>query len=324
MATRTVSAALAMTPSFMFLPATSSGQSGTTGAIAGTLTDTTGAVLPGVTVEASSPALIERVRVAVSDGSGEYKVVDLRPGTYTVTFTLPGFSVVQRENVVLTTGFTAAVNAEMTVGEVTETVVVTGVSPIVDVQNVRSMNVLSREVLDSVPNSKTVQSFADLTLGASITDSGPVTKDVAGNTGERAAAIVIHGTRGKDSKLNIDGMNYNYLGGSGGGNQRTFRINQIGVQEVALQTSGVGAESETGGVQVNYVPRDGANMFTLYSLANFTNGSMQNRNLSDDLRTRGLTDETSIHKIYDAGVGIGGAIIQDRVVVLQRQSMVGC
>src|SRR5262245_6263522 len=122
----------------LLAPAVAAAQSATTGAIAGVAKDTTGAVLPGVTVEASSPALIEKVRTAVTDSNGNYKIVDLRPGTYTVTFTLPGFSTYKREGIELTTGVTATANADMKVGGLEETVTVTGASPVVDIQNVRT------------------------------------------------------------------------------------------------------------------------------------------------------------------------------------------
>src|SRR5437867_1738578 len=117
------------------LPLAAAAQSETSGALAGVVKDTTGALLPGVTVEASSPALIEKVRTVVTDGQGNYQIVALRPGTYSVTFTLPGFAVVKREGLVLTSGFTANVNAELRVGNVSETVTVTGVTPVVDIQN---------------------------------------------------------------------------------------------------------------------------------------------------------------------------------------------
>src|SRR5262245_48878031 len=116
-------------------------QSSGSGSIAGVVRDATGAVLPGVTVEASSPALIEKARTVVTDEQGEYKIVDLRPGTYTVTFTLAGFSTVRREGIELATGFTASVNGELKVGAVEETVTVTGASPVIDTQNVRSQTV---------------------------------------------------------------------------------------------------------------------------------------------------------------------------------------
>ena len=150
---------VAVVAGLILLPGIAGAQSGTTGAIAGTATDASGAVLPGVTVEAASPALIEKVRAAVTDDRGQYKIVDLRPGTYTVTFSLPGFSSVRREGLELNTGFTATVDAELKVGAVEETITVTGASPVVDTQNVRTQNVLTREVLDAVPTSKNYQAL---------------------------------------------------------------------------------------------------------------------------------------------------------------------
>ena len=111
--------AIALSAVVPALPA--SAQTGLSGSIAGVVKDATGAVLPGVTVEASSPALIEKVRTVVTDQQGQYKIVDLRPGTYTVTFSLAGFSTVKREGIELTTGFTAPANAELVVGSISET-----------------------------------------------------------------------------------------------------------------------------------------------------------------------------------------------------------
>jgi hypothetical protein len=118
------SAGFVVLTALLFIPRGGWAQSAT-GSIAGIVRDATGAVLPGVTVEAASPALIEKVRTVVSDGEGQYKVVDLRPGTYSVTFSLAGFSNVKREGVELTTGFTATVNADMKVGSLEETITVT-------------------------------------------------------------------------------------------------------------------------------------------------------------------------------------------------------
>src|SRR5262245_26958047 len=149
--------------------------------IAGVAKDTSGAFLPGVVVEASSPALIERTRSAVTDERGQYKIVDLRPGTYAVTFSLTGFASVRREDVELSANFTASVNAEMRVGAIEETVTVSGQSPIVDVQNVVQRNVISRDVLDTVPNAKTIPAFAALTPGVVLPPTG---QDVGGSKGE--------------------------------------------------------------------------------------------------------------------------------------------
>src|ERR1700687_1415925 len=126
---------------------------GTSG-IAGVVKDTSGGVLPGVTVEATSPVLIEKVRTAVTDDQGQYKIVDLLPGTYTVTFTMTGFSTVKRQGIDLTSNFTAAINADLRVGQLEETVTVSGQSPVVDVQNVVQQKIVTREVLFALPINK--------------------------------------------------------------------------------------------------------------------------------------------------------------------------
>jgi len=139
----------------------------TTGTIAGSARDATGGLLPGVTVEAASPALIEKVRTAVTDAQGNYRIADLRPGTYAVTFTLPGFSTFKREGIELSAGFTATVNADLKVGALEETVTVTGASPVVDVQNVRTQQTMTQELLSTVPTAKSYVGMAALTLGVS-------------------------------------------------------------------------------------------------------------------------------------------------------------
>ena len=122
---------LLMAVGFLVMPAVAPAQ--VLGAIAGTVRDGSGAVLPGVMIEASSPALIEKVRTAVTDGSGQYRIVNLPPGAYAVTFVLPGFNTVKREGIEISASFTASIDAEMRVGAIEETVTVTGESPVVDV-----------------------------------------------------------------------------------------------------------------------------------------------------------------------------------------------
>src|SRR5688500_6115321 len=124
------------------------------GAIVGVVRDGSGAVLPGVTVEAASPVLIEKVRTAVTDGSGAYRIVDLRPGTYTVTFTLTGFSTFKREGLELASEFNATVNADLRVGALEETITVTGESPIVDVTSARRQRTLDSDLVQALPTTK--------------------------------------------------------------------------------------------------------------------------------------------------------------------------
>src|SRR5262245_7557940 len=156
------------------------GQQSTNAGIAGVVHDTSGAVLPGVTVEVASPALIEKVRTALTDSQGRYNISELRPGTYSVTFTLAGFATLRHEALELSTGVTATANAEMKLGAVEETITVAGTSVAVDVHNVRAQQVLKASVLDALPSSqRDISQMASLTLGA--TSSTPGRNDVGGH-----------------------------------------------------------------------------------------------------------------------------------------------
>ena len=288
-------------------PPAVSAQNLTSGSIAGFVRDTTGGALPGATVEVASPALIERVRVAVADGQGSYKIIDLRPGTYTVTFTLPGFSVVRREGIELTTGFTATVNAGLAVGSLAETVTVTGASPLVDVQNVRQQNVISRQVYDNVPTARGPQSLASLTLGARGTST-----DVGGTSNRNAQSMSVHGSHNTDLKYNLDGMGYN-TSHALGGIAYYYNLNHVGVREITLQTDGFNAEAETGGVQVNAVPKDGGNQFSVFFTGEYADENMKSGNVTDALLARGLATQPGTRRVYDSGIGVGGPILRDRL-----------
>jgi hypothetical protein len=197
--------------------------------IAGTVRDASGGLLPGVSVEAASPALIERVRAAVTDGEGRYNIVNLPPGTYTVTFTLQGFSIFRREGIVLTAGFTAPVNADLQVSTLSETITVTGETPLVDTQNVRRQTVLTSETLDVLPTSiKNPNALIGVTLGLSgIADVGGIyATQVGGN---------FHGKGG--TRTQFDGMSVQNMTGNAG-----YQLNPALVSEMTLQASGITAE----------------------------------------------------------------------------------
>src|SRR5215210_4937052 len=181
-------------------------------AITGVVRDTSGAVLPGVTVEAASPVLIEKVRSVVSDDTGQYRIVDLRPGTYSVTFSLPGFSTVRRQGIELSGTFVATVNGDLKVGALEETVTVTGETPIVDVQSARTQQTISREILTAIPSSRNVGGIQALVPGmAQNIDSGNIAGTLQGG------ASAIHGGRAGDSRIYADGNNMGWAGGAGGG-----------------------------------------------------------------------------------------------------------
>src|SRR5712691_5705085 len=186
----------------LLLPVWASAQSG----FSGIVKDTTGAVMPGVTIEAASPVLIEKVRTAVSDDQGRYAIVDLRPGTYSVTFTLPGFSTFKRDGVELPANFTATINAELRVGALEETVTVTGASPVVDVKSTQKTTVLSRDLLDSIPTGRNYAGLASLMPGVRMSNT-----DVGGNQQMEQIYMTVHGSRQTDTTLQVDGMSLNSL-----------------------------------------------------------------------------------------------------------------
>jgi len=274
----------------------------TSGSIAGVVRDTTGAVLPGVTVEAASPALIERSKSAVTDSEGLYRIVDLRPGTYTVTFTLSGFSTVRREGLVLNAGFAAPLNAEMPLGSLEETVTVTGASPVVDTQNVRSQSVLTREMLDTLPTAKNFQAFNALTLGAT-SFSG---REVGGDRGESLFGLSIHGA-GAGLPM-MDGMTFGGVYGS----VHRFAVNNLAVQEAVMETNGA-AQSDSGGLNVNIVLKDGGNLFSSAFETEGTGKALQSSNLNDELRGRGLLQPNRTRGIYETAFVVGGPVIRDKL-----------
>jgi carboxypeptidase family protein len=275
-------------------------------AITGVVKDASGGVLPGVTVEAASPALIEKVRSVVSDDTGQYRIVDLRPGTYSVTFTLPGFSTVKRDGIELTGTFVATVNGDLKVGALEETVTVTGETPVVDVQSVRTQQTVSKDVLAAIPTARTAAGIQALIPGMST--AGSDVGGASGNSGGSTGAI--HGGRMNDGRTLNDGLTTNHGGGGGGGGNLA---NSAGAQEIVVSTSGGLGEAETGGVTVNLIPREGANTFSGTVFGNGANGSMQGSNYTQDLKDRGLRAPSEIMKVYDFNPMGGGRIIRDRL-----------
>ncbi len=200
-----------------------------TGGIAGVVRDTSGGVLPGVTVEAASPALIEKVRSVVSDGAGRYNITALQPGTYTVTFTLAGFNTLRREGIVLTAGFTASVNADMPVGALEETLTVTGEAPLVDTQNIRQQTQLSAETLKTLPRSQgALNMIVAFTPGASGNVEVGASQAASWSENAGGSAIRYHGKAGIEQKF--DGLDIAAGSGSTG-----YMVNPLMVQELVVE-----------------------------------------------------------------------------------------
>jgi hypothetical protein len=278
--------------------------------IAGVVRDASGGVLPGVTVEASSPALIEKVRTVVTDGSGQYRIVDLRPGAYGVTFTLPGFATVKRDGVELSGSLTATINADMRVGGLEETITVTGAAPVVDVQGVQQQRVLDKELIDTLPTGRTTTNVAVLIPGITLstTFSGEG-QDVGGNTGDVMQTLSIHGSRGGDMRRMVDGMSMQSQGTS----VSAFSPNGGMVQEVVVDLAAGSAEQSAGGVRMNIVPRDGGNNFSGSFFAAGTNENLQSANIDQDLRDRRIVSASAVKSNWEVNPAFGGPLMRDKV-----------
>ncbi|HET9830049.1 MAG TPA: carboxypeptidase regulatory-like domain-containing protein [Vicinamibacterales bacterium] len=272
--------------------------------LAGTVKDASGAVLPGVTVEASSPALIEKTRTATTDSTGLYRIESLQPGTYSVTFTLAGFSTLKRDDVVLSGTGVVQINADLKIGGVSETIVVTGETPVVDVQSTKTAVTLDNETMRSLPAVRSYSYVLTAVPGiqSNITDV---------NTGPVFAIFPVHGGRGVESRLTVEGMN---ISNPPGGNQPPNYTADIGNSaEVTVQTAGGLGEFETAGVQMNIVPKQGGNNLSGLFAASGFSGGMQSDNYSSDLQSRGAGTPNPTFHVYDVNGAVGGPIKRDKL-----------
>ena len=276
--------------------------------ITGVIRDTSGAVLPGVTVEATSAALIERGRTALSDGTGQYRIVDLPAGAYTVTFSLPGFNTVRREGVELTAFLTATVNIELRVGAIEETVTVSGETPMVDVQSTRRLTTVSGDVLNSLPTARSWSSVA--LLVPAITRQGTTAADVQVRPG-----MVVFGTaggrNGNEGRLEVDGL------GTGaarnGGGVSGYNADIANAQEISFTISGGLGEAEVGGPVLSVVPKTGGNTVSGSVYVAGVGSGLVGSNYTTELQSAGLSVPGRLLKLWDVTGGLGGPIKRDRL-----------
>ena len=311
---RKLTVRLAWTVAALLLPVVASAQ---TSSIAGEVKDTSGAVLPGVTVEVSSPALIEKTRTATTDGAGQYKIVQLRPGTYEVSFTLPGFNTVKRENIILTSDFTATVSAELKVGAVEETITVAAASPIVDVQNIMTRTVMTRDVLDAIPTGRNIQAVGIMIPGTTLAlgGGGALSRDVGGSGNLQQSPLQFRGSA--DTVQTIEGLRLNNLCAQGA--YSGVYWNDGSFQEISYITGADSAEMGQGGIRVSMVPKDGGNSFRATITGNYTGKSWSANNfdtsLAGDLTFNAnnrIGSVSEVQKIWDFNPSIGGPIKRDR------------
>ena len=274
-------------------------------AIVGTVKDSSGAAMPGVTVEAASDVLIEKVKTAITDSNGSYRIAELRPGTYSVTFSLTGFKTFRRDGLQLPSEFTATLNAELGVGTLEETITVTGASPVVDVTSSAKTSVLDREAIDLIPTGRSIQGLGQLVVGVNLS-----LPDTGGARAMQQTYMSTHGMSTANTTVLVDGQMVNGLQ-SDGAVQSYF--NDAMNAEMSYQTSAIGAETSSGGVRLNMIPREGGNRWSGDFKAASRPGSWQSDNLTDRHRGRGLTAGNAIDRIIDYTVAIGGPIRKDKL-----------
>jgi hypothetical protein len=301
---RTLTIAISVIAACLAIPVASSAQA--LGTIAGVVKDASGAVLPGTTVEAASPALIEKVRDALTDGAGQYRIVNLPPGTYVVIFTLTGFSNVKREGIEVTANFTSNVNADLRVGTVAETITVTGEAPLVDVQSAAQTRALTADTFKNIPTSGVWIQLATLIPSVQTT-----TRDVGGSSGDTTGAQVsAHGGLPGDGVSLLDGLRIGNMYISS--NVSNMSLSPLLFDQVDIAVSGQTGESGTNGVVANMIPKSGGNSFRGAVLANGSAQSLQASNITQRLIDRGLTGSpTSLKKLYDVNGALGGPLKQD-------------
>ena len=278
------------------------------GTLTGTVRDASGGVLPGVTVEAASPALIEKVRTAVTDSAGVYRIVNLDPGVYTLTFTLEGFSQVKRENIELSGSATLTIPIEMRVGNLTETIIVTGESPVVDVQSTRREAVIDGDVISVLPGTRSTGSLITMIPGVE-------TFGAALNPSPGLVFFFARGGPNSEGRFNVNGMPVANAFAGGGGSSLIY--DTVNVDEIAFTVAGGMGETDVGGPVLNIVPRSGGNTFQGQAFTNFSNDALRGNNLTPELTapTPGpnLRETPGIIKAYDANISYGGPIVRDRL-----------
>jgi len=291
----------------LLLPATVFAQASLTG----TVRDASGGVLPGVTVEASSPALIEKTRTAVTDGSGQYRIVDLRPGTYSLTFTLPGFTTVKRDGIELTGSQTLTIPADMRVGGLAETITVTGESPVVDVQTARREIVLHDRVIQSLPAARAAGALLNATPGL-VVDTNGVALSPTMTFFNAHSSTINSGSVAGEGRMTINGFT---VAAARSGGVSSYVYDTPNAEEVGVVVGGGLGESDIGGPVMNLLPRSGGNSFSGSAFLNFAGDWSRGDNLTDEIKALNpsLTQTPGIVSAFDTSVAFGGPIMKDRL-----------
>ena len=306
---RGLSKLLAIASAVVLLPSLAVAQGALArGSLTGTVRDAQGAVLPGVTVEASSPALIEKVRSAVTDTAGVYRIVDLGPGVYALTFTLEGFRQVRREGLELIGSATLTIPIEMSVGSIQETITVTGESPVIDVQSTRREAVVDGGVIATLPGTRSTGSLITMIPGLE-------TFGAALNPSPQLVFFFARGGPVGEGRFNVSGMPVANAFAGGGGSSLIY--DTVNVDEISFTVAGGMGESDGGGPVLNIIPRSGGNTFQGQAFTNWSNDKMRGNNLTAELTAPApgpnLRATPGIIRAYDSSISYGGPVVRDRL-----------
>ena len=282
--------------------------------LAGIVRDTSGAVLPGVTIEASSPALITKVRTGVTDEAGQYRIPDLPPGTYKVTFSLPGFAMVVREGLELSGGGVMTIGAEMRVGSLEESITVTGESPVVDVQTARQQMVINGDIVRALPASRSYGNYLAALPAIQATGFG-------GGAATINNFFSARGGRSTEGLIQLDGMNVGAPGNGGGVSGYLYDMGNSSEVQVAI-SGGLG-EADRGGPAFNIIPKTGGNTFSGIGFMSYAGEWGQSSNIDDYLRSLNFREQPALIKSYDANLAVGGPILRDRVWFYANSRAIG-
>jgi hypothetical protein len=264
-------------------------------AISGSITDPSGAPVPGATIDAASPALIEQHRTVVTNDAGRYSIVNLNPGAYTVTVTHSGFSTAKRGGVELTADFTAQVSLQLQIGSTQETVTVEATAPVVDVQAVATNRVMTAETMEALPTNRNLNSLLNLVPGGG---SGPF-----GNPAFRGQ---------NDAYTTVDGSRVTIMIGAGPG-LTTSAASNSAYQEMSFSNGMDSPDMATAGARVNIVPKDGGNQFHFSSFLVYTRGGWTASNIDSRLAAFGIATPVKPLSFWDFNPSVGGPILKNKV-----------
>ena len=302
--TKRVVRQLAVAIAFVLAPCAAFAQ----GTLTGIVRDTSGAVLPGVTVEAASPALTEKVRTVITDSTGQYRIIELNPGTYSLTVSLPGFSTVKREGIELSGSATLTIPIELRVGSLEETITVTGDTPVVDVQSVKRETVINSDLIAAIPATRTVGSLLNASPGLTVDGNGVAATPTM-------TFFSARGGQTNEGRMTVNGMTV--AAAFNGGGVSSYILDTVNIDEVSVTVSGGMGESDIGAPVMNLVPRSGGNRFAGQAFYNTAGDWSRGNNLSPELQAAppgpNLKETPGILHSYDTSVTYSGPIKKDRL-----------